>query len=259
MNENLQFFICNTTFVEKKTELLFKIKNLGTNNLFLERIKIQQCLVKPGKIFILFSFDKFLEFTDCDKISLKQTKSKALFPVKNFPFCVDSIERQLIIMNGEKVVKIILSKPIQRILNLNFKLPRKKEKINKKRFFYRIRSDLFGKKITILKRKNEIEIFKQNWNFDTFLIKKKIQIKFKKKCSAFNTSQDGNILIFNFSKTVQLWKIFPRVEKFLTKNFDLNGEINHLNFSSKKGKNIAIITTIEEPLFFDTKENILIY
>lgn len=162
-------------------------------------------------------------------------------------------------MNGEKVVKIILSKPIQRILNINFKLPRKKEKINKKRFFYKIRSDLFGKKITILKRKNEIEIFKQNWNFDTFLIKKKIQINFKKKCSCLNTSQDGNILIVNFSKTVQLWKIFPRIEKFLTKNFDLNGEINQLNFSSKKGKNIAIITTTEELLFFDTKENILIY
>jgi hypothetical protein len=46
--------------------------------------------------------------------------------------------------------------------------------------------------------------------------------------------------------------------KFLTKNFDLNGKINHLNFSPKDGKNVAVITTTEELLFFDTKENILI-
>jgi hypothetical protein len=36
-------------------------------------------------------------------------------------------------MNGEKVVKIKLSKPIQKILNINLEIPRKKEKINKKR------------------------------------------------------------------------------------------------------------------------------
>ena len=139
-NENLQFFIYNTTIVEKKTEILlkiypFKIKNLGKNNLFLERLKIQQCIVKPGKFFILFGFDKFLEFIDCDKISLKQIKNKVLFQVKNFPFCVDSIGRQVIIMNGKKVVKIIFFKPNQRNLNINFKLPRKKEKINKKKVF----------------------------------------------------------------------------------------------------------------------------
>ncbi len=61
MNETLQFFICNTTFVEKKTEILFKIypfkiKNLGKSNLFLERLKIQQCLVKTGKIFYFIWF-----------------------------------------------------------------------------------------------------------------------------------------------------------------------------------------------------------
>jgi len=123
----------------------FKIKILGTNNLFLERIKIQQCLVKPGKIFILFGFDLFLEFTDCDKISLKQIKSKASFSVKNFPFCIDSITRQLIIMNEEKVVKIILSKPIQRNLNINFKLPRKKERLTKKGFFIRF-DPMYSKK-----------------------------------------------------------------------------------------------------------------
>ena len=91
------------------------------------------------------------------------------------------------------------------------------------------------------------------------MIQKKIQINFKKKCFCFNTSQDGNVLIVSFSKTVQFWGIFPKGEKILTKNFDLNGEINHLNFSPKKGKNIVIITTTEELLFFDTKENILIY
>jgi hypothetical protein len=64
---------------------------------------------------------------------LKQIKGKALFLIKNFPFCADLIGKQLIIMNGEKVVKIKLSKPIQKILNINLEIPRKKEKINKKR------------------------------------------------------------------------------------------------------------------------------
>ena len=61
------------------------------------------------------------------------------------------------IMNGENVVKIILSKPNPRILNLNFKLPIKKGRINKKRFFYKIQSDLFGKKITSLKEKMKLK------------------------------------------------------------------------------------------------------
>ena len=90
-------------------------------------------------------------------------------------------------MNGEKVVKIILSKLIQKILNINFKIPRKKEKINKKRLYIK---------------------------FDPIYSKKKININFKKKCYCFNLSQKGNILIVNFLKMIRFLKIFLKIENF---------------------------------------------
>ena len=267
LNENLQFFICNISFYEKKIKIdsslcFFILGNENRYCFFTRDIRLHQSSVKLNEIFILTGFEKILRTSNSKNNFFGKFKNILIFPMKILPFLIDSIGRQILLTNKNSILKVLNSNSI--LIDSILKTTILNEMINrdliiKKEFSFKIKGSISGNKIAVLKKKRLIEIYVQICNMGSFRIQKQLKISFKENCTCFNISKSGKFLVVAYSSIVQIWKLFPKIKKIFSKSFKFTTVPKYINFFSKNEIEKILISTSKELFLYDIIKNDLVY
>jgi hypothetical protein len=264
-NKNMFLF-----FLKKQKILILSFHKLNQIKFFrrFELSKIQKFI--KIKIFPLLFFSKFLfgiaginnllqiyNFKEKKKsIKLIFSQNFSIFKATNF-FLFDNqvniVGNNFFAFFNALFVKISLEKLL--FYDYNNLIFENKKNPNK---FYKILKfslDKNGKKMAFLYSNGEIKI----WNSNPFLTlnferKKKIISYHRKKLTNLCISEDGNILGISIFKTLILWEIFPRFQKFKSLTFELKNSISNLNFFYYKKKTYIILNTKKDLFFLETSK-----
>ena len=265
LNENFQLFICKTSVMEKKIEMIsanfaFDIKKVNPIKFFVKKIKIQQCVDRPGKSFLLLGFDKYFQMIEIKKGFGRKIESNRSILNPTPLFFYDHMGRQLMVFKENFLIKLLTSNLSTKNsfgIKKSLETIDKPDNFNEKKNQFEIKFDLSGKTFAVYKKNFEIEIFYQSWSSPIFSLKNKIKMGFRRKCNCFEFSSDGNYLALAIFNLVQIWKLYP-LKKVFIKKFSFNDKINHLNFLYTENKLQIIIVTLTDLLIFDCIKNKLI-